>query len=142
MNNLQNSASSRSNISTNLSSRGKSPNQMKLQDLITMKIGAATPSQCTILTLTAVGHRRIGRRILGHLHKNDIRGLPTKDSINKIKVAAHQTAVMALVKVLTQPDLRIASTTEVKPTSAPKTTPSSWSRREKWSKTPQNLHSN
>jgi hypothetical protein len=49
-----------------------------------------------------------------------------------MKEAAHQTTVEALTKL----DLYIASTTETKPSTAPKIVPSSRSQREKWSKTP------
>jgi hypothetical protein len=44
---------------------------MKLQDPATTQISAATPIQYIALILSAVGHQRIERRILGHLSTFD-----------------------------------------------------------------------
>jgi hypothetical protein len=89
-----------------------------------------------------VGHRRIGRRILGQSHTKDTQEPSIKDSISIASEAAHQMAAAVMPEALTQLDPCIACFIVVKPTTATKIAPSSWNRREKWSKTPHNLRSN
>jgi hypothetical protein len=62
---------------------------MKPQGLVTIKISEATPNQYTILILMAVGHQKIGRKFLKHLHKKDIREILTKDPHKVAKEVEH-----------------------------------------------------
>jgi hypothetical protein len=64
---LQNSASQRCSTSASLSSRGRIQGPMKPPGpLVTTTAITTTPSRCIASILMAVGHHRIGRRILGH----------------------------------------------------------------------------
>jgi hypothetical protein len=140
MNSLQNSASRRSNISTSSTSRGKSQNQAKLQDPITMIINATTPSLCTSLILMVTGHQRTGRRTSDHLRRKETQGPSIKDLPNTAKEAELQIVVVA--EAHTQSSLCTICTMTMKPIIAPKTAPSFWSQRKKWGKNLQNLRSN
>jgi hypothetical protein len=117
---------------------------MKPQDLSTMIASAATPSQCTILILMDVGHQRIGRIILEHLRKREIKEHLIKDSPSTIREATHPAAVVVTTEpeAHTQSDLCTACSTVAKPTIAPKIAPYSMSLKEKWNKIPISLHKN
>jgi hypothetical protein len=75
----------------------------------------------------ATDHQRIGKRILGHLRKKDTQGPRTKDSTSTAKEAAHQTVVAVEAEAPTQLNLHTAYIMAVKPTTAPKAAPSSFS---------------
>jgi hypothetical protein len=122
----------------NLSSRGKCQSPMKPKGPAIMKINEATSGQYTTLILMATDDQKIGRRILEHLRKKDIRELSTKDPHRTAKEVVHQ--IMA--EVLTQLILHIACTMAVQPTTAPKISLSFLSQKENWTKIPHNLRSN
>jgi hypothetical protein len=142
MNCLQNSASQRSNISASSSSKGKLQSQTKPQGPhATMTASVAILSRYTASTQMAVGHQRIGRRILGHLRKKETREPPIQDLPSTIKEAAHQIIVMATTEAHTHSDLRTACSTIVKPTIAQKIAPYFSSPKEKWTKNSTSLRS-
>jgi hypothetical protein len=105
MNSSQNSTGLRSSISAILSNKEKFQNPTKPQDLATMKISEATPNQYTTLILMAAGHQKIGREILEHLCRKDIRELSTKDLHKAAKEAEHQIITKATTEGLTHSNL-------------------------------------
>jgi hypothetical protein len=107
-----------------------------------MKISEATPNQYIVFIQMAIGHQKIGRRILEHLRKKDIREPRTKDSRRAAKEAACQIKAEVTTEAPTHSNLRTACTMAVKRTTTPKNIPSSLSQKEKWSKIPKALAAN
>jgi hypothetical protein len=128
MNNLQNSASQRYSTFASSNSRGRTRGQMKPQaPLITTMASDITPSRCIVSISMAAGHRIIGRRILGHLHKIEMQEASIKDLLSTTKEVAHRIVVMATTEAHTLSDLHMHV---------------SLSLKGKWSTTPCSLHSN
>jgi hypothetical protein len=71
-----------------------------------MKISEATPNKYTISIQMVVGLQKIGRRILEHLCKKDIREPPTKDSCRAAKEAACQIGPEVTAEAPTHSNLR------------------------------------
>jgi hypothetical protein len=98
MNNSQNSASQRSIISANLSSRGKLKNPTKLQDPVTVIINAINQSLCTSSTLMVASHQRTRRRTSEGLCWKEALGPSTKDAPNTTSEAELQTVAGGAVE--------------------------------------------
>jgi hypothetical protein len=88
----------------------------------------------------ATGHQRIGKRNLGHLRKNETQEPLIKGLLSTTKEAAHQIVAVATAEAHTHSDLRISCSLIVNPTIAQKIAPYSSSPREKWTRSPTNLH--
>jgi hypothetical protein len=99
---------------------------MKPQGLVTMKISEATPNQYTILILMAAGHQKIGRKILKHLHRKDIREILTKDPHKVAKEVEQRNTTEAVAEGLTHSSLRTTCIASAQPTTTPKIVPSIW----------------
>jgi hypothetical protein len=128
MNSLQNSVSRKPSISASSSSIGKLQSSMKPKGpLTTMIASTAILSQSIASIQTVAGHQRIGRRILGHLHKKETQEPSIKDLLSTIKEAAAAEAH-------THSDLCTSYSTVVKPTITQKVTLYSSSPKEKWTK--------
>jgi hypothetical protein len=67
-----------------------------------------TPSQCITSILMAVGHQRIGRRILGHLYRKEIQEASIKDPLSTTKEVAHRIMVVAVAEAHILSNLCIA----------------------------------
>jgi hypothetical protein len=72
----------------------------------------------------AVGHQKIGRKFLEHLHKKDIIELSTKDPCKAAKEVEHQIVAEAVAEGLTHSNLHTACIMVAQPTIAPKIAPS------------------
>jgi hypothetical protein len=70
---------------------------------------------------------------MGHPRIKHTRGLSTRDSISTTKGAALRVGAAIMVEAPIQSNLHTAYIMVAKPTTAPKTVPSSWGQREKWS---------
>jgi hypothetical protein len=97
----------------------------KLQDLpITMTTGStATPSMSTTSIPAAAGLHRIGKRILGHPHKKEVREPLTIEQTSTTKKGGGACQVEAEVTVKAHSTLRIACTMAMTPTTAQKDCP-------------------
>jgi hypothetical protein len=107
-----------------------------------MIISVATPSRYTTLTPTAVDLRKTGKGILAHPYKREAKGPSTTDQTNTIREGACQAEAVVMADTHTHISLRTACTAVAKPAIAEKTAPYSSNPKEKWSKTPSNLHTN
>jgi hypothetical protein len=120
----------------------KTSKPMKPQDRpATIIASAAILSQYTKLTQTVVGHQRIGRRILGHLHKKETWGSPIKDTLSTIKEVSYQIMVAITVGALTYSYLHTVCFMVARPIITQNIAPYSSSPKEKWTKNPTSLHS-
>jgi hypothetical protein len=130
-------ANRRSCTSTRSSSNEKSPSTMKLRGhLITTR--EATPSKCTVSTLTVVGCRRIGIRVLDPLRKKEAKALFSKGQTSIISEEPHQAEALTH----THTSHHIPCIMAAKPITTQKIAPYFLSPKGKWCKTPNNLHSN
>jgi hypothetical protein len=68
----------------------------------------ATPSKCIALTPMEVGHQRIARRTLDHLHKKEASEHSTRDQISSVNKVAHQAEVAVTVEAHSHTSLCIA----------------------------------
>jgi hypothetical protein len=143
MNNLQNSASLRYSTFASSNSRGRIQGQMKPHGpLATMIASNITPSQCITSILMAVGHQRIGRRILGHLYRKEIQEASIKDPLSTTKEVAHRIMVVAVAEAHILSNLCIACIMATTQIIERKTAPFFLSLKGRWSMTPSSLCNN
>jgi hypothetical protein len=107
-----------------------------------MTTSTATPSRFIALILMVVGHKRIRRRILGHLRKKETQEASIKDPPSIAREVAHIIVVAVVVEALTHFNLCIACIMVATQTTARKTASFSSSQKQRCSKTPNSLRNN
>jgi hypothetical protein len=137
MRTLPNSASRRSCTSASLSNNEKHPSMTKPQDQparTTTSEGAL--SKYTTSTLTVVGLRKTGKRILGHSRKKGVRGTSIIGQSSITREGACQDEAMVMAEAHTHSSLHTVCIMAMIPITAQKTVPYSLNLKERWSKTP------
>jgi hypothetical protein len=138
-----NSVSQRSCTSASLSSKEKHPSMMKAQSqLATMRISALTPSKYTSSTPMVVSLWKTEKRILGHLHKKEVRGPSSTGQTSTIRDGVCQAKAAVEAETHAHKSFHTVCTMAVTPTTAQKIAPYSLSPKERWSKTPSSLRNN